>query len=94
MRIPLRLAITDQIDEEEEGGAEAEQPWSVRLAGRLLHKVAQGQACPWAPYLQVGAGSAARGCLASCAAGNRGGTPERHGSQPHCCRRCLAAGAA
>lgn len=56
MRIPLRLAITDQVDEEEEGEAaqqERQQPWSVRLAGRLLDKAAKGDACPWAPYLAV-----------------------------------------
>lgn len=56
MRIPLRLAITDQVDEEEEGEAaqqEREQPWSVRLAGCLLAKAAEGDACPWAPYLAV-----------------------------------------
>ena len=61
MRIPLRLAITDQVDEEEGGDEqqaqqaqqEREQPWSVRLAGRLLAKVAEGDACPWAPYQAV-----------------------------------------
>lgn len=54
MRVPLRLAITDQLDEgDSSSSAEAEQPWSVRLAGRLLRLAAQGGACPWAPYLAV-----------------------------------------
>lgn len=56
LRIPTRLAITDQVEEEdgsEEAAAAREQPWSVRLAGRLLDMAAQGGACPWAPYLAV-----------------------------------------
>jgi hypothetical protein len=60
MWLPLRLAITDQ---EEEGGEEQaedtagveRQPWSVRLAGKLLQMVQQGDACPWKPYLAVSA---------------------------------------
>ncbi len=47
MRIPLRLAITDAVDEEDEaqqGSREAEQPWSIRLAGRLLCMLAEGAA--------------------------------------------------
>ncbi|PRW44382.1 Histone-lysine N-methyltransferase setd3 [Chlorella sorokiniana] len=61
MRIPLRLAITDQVDDDDDADAqqaqqaqqERELPWSVRLAGRLLAKAAEGDACPWAPYLAV-----------------------------------------
>ncbi|KAL4428352.1 hypothetical protein ABPG75_002441 [Micractinium tetrahymenae] len=55
MRIPLRLAITDAVDEEDEASEEAQQPWSVRLAGRLLCMLAEGagSASPWQPYLQV-----------------------------------------
>lgn len=79
MRIPLRLAITDQVDEDEEDNTqpgnpasqqaqqaqqERELPWSVRLAGRLLAKAAQGDACPWAPYLAVSEHSQLLGCCA------------------------------
>ena len=56
LRIPTRLAITDQVDEEDDSpqaAAAREQPWSARLAGRLLDLAAQGGACPWAPYLAV-----------------------------------------
>eukprot|EP00887_Chlorella_sp_A99_P005016 scaffold4.g5016.t1 len=54
LSVPLRLAVTDDAGEEE-GGAPPpggqQQPWSVRLAARLLALRAAGGACPWAPYL-------------------------------------------
>ncbi|KAI3428549.1 hypothetical protein D9Q98_007371 [Chlorella vulgaris] len=58
MRLPLRLAITDQEEEGREEQAEdttgvERQPWSVRLAGKLLQMLQQGDACPWKPYLAV-----------------------------------------
>lgn len=60
MRLPLRLAITDQEEEGREEQAEdttgvERQPWSVRLAGKLLQMLQQGDACPWKPYLAVSA---------------------------------------
>lgn len=58
MRIPLRLAITDAVDEEDEAQAaagEADQPWSIRLAGRLLCMLAEGAAPPQAGAAAGGA---------------------------------------
>jgi len=51
-KIPLRLAITDNPDDEESNtfvGKDA--PWSVRLACKLLRLKSQGAASPWSPYL-------------------------------------------
>ena len=64
LRVPLRLAITDHVDEDEEEGTEGgvegqaggwralrDAPWSLRLAARLLELRAQGDSCPWAAYI-------------------------------------------
>jgi hypothetical protein len=51
-KIPLRLAITDDPDDEESNtlvGKDA--PWSVRLACKLLRLRSQGPNSPWSPYL-------------------------------------------
>ena len=53
-RVPLRLAITDDPDDEESNelvGADA--PWSVRLACKILRMASNGNESPWAPYLRV-----------------------------------------
>ena len=66
MRIPLRLAITDQVEEGREASAEAQQPWSIRLAGRLLCMLSEGAPGPSAgtPGAYAAAGSAPLQCQA------------------------------
>jgi hypothetical protein len=52
LKVPLRLAITDDPDDEESNALVYEgAPWSVRLAARLLRLEAAGADCPWLPYL-------------------------------------------
>ena len=66
MRIPLRLAITGQVEEGREASAEAQQPWSIRLAGRLLCMLSEGAPGPSAgtPGAYAAAGSAPLQCQA------------------------------
>lgn len=53
-KVPLRLAITDSPDDEESNALEhAGAPWSVQIACKLLRMRAEGDACPWKPYIDV-----------------------------------------
>jgi hypothetical protein len=51
-KIPLRLAITDDPEDEESNTLVGKDTlWSVRLACKLLRLKADGPASPWYPYL-------------------------------------------
>jgi SET domain len=51
-KIPLRLAITDDPDDEESNALLGKDSlWSVRLACKLLRLKSQGANSPWFPYL-------------------------------------------
>lgn len=53
-RIPLRLAITDDPEDEESNAlVGADAPWSVRLVCKVLRMASAGDESPWAPYLKV-----------------------------------------
>jgi hypothetical protein len=57
LRVPLRLALTDTPDEADAAALDAlpggGRLWQDRLASKLLRLAAQGDAGPWAPYLQA-----------------------------------------